>query len=145
MWELLAGHKDSVDYLATRVFVADPKKIEQCLKSLNSLSFKDADLAMATLADYGRWVEGVLRKTLRERPPEEVRYRVLLLLERLEAKNTLPIQQERLRLRRVMEILEQAATPAAHNLLQQIARGATEEELRDEAQAASKRMSSRTP
>ena len=42
--------------------------------------------------------------------------------------------------RRVMEILEQAATPAARDLLSKLAEGGAEEDLRDMAQAAHKRL-----
>jgi len=145
LWTLTAGPRDSVAYLSKKVFVADPKKIEQCIRDLDSRNFKERQVAAATLASYGRWVEGVLRRALQDRPPEEVRQRIVVLLERLEGKNPVTFQQERLRVRRIIEALEQTITPAARALLQNLARGAAEEDLRDMAQAALKRMSSRLP
>jgi hypothetical protein len=145
LWTLVAGRPDSVAYLSRRVFVANPKKIEQCLKDLDSRQFKERAQAMATLAGYGRWVEGLLRKTLKDRPPEEVRQRIMVLLDRLEGKAPVTFQQERLRVRRVIEALEQAATPAARELLQRLADGAAEEDLRDMARAALRRLPLQTP
>ncbi len=144
LWTAVASARDSVAYLSKKVFVADPKKIEQCIKDLDSKKFKERQLAESTLAGYGRWVEGTLRSALKDRPPEEARQRIVLLLERLEGKNadgknSVTFQQERLRMRRIIEILEQAATPAAHDLLQMLASGAAEVELRDMAQAALQR------
>src|SRR5262249_52338026 len=130
-----AAPKDSVAYLSKKVFVTDPKKIEQCLKDLDSKNFKARELASSTLASYGRWVEGVLMKALKDRPPEEVRQRIVMLLDRLEGKNPVTFQQERLRVRRIIEALEQAAPPAARKLLELLAGGAAEEDLRDMAQA----------
>jgi hypothetical protein len=139
LWAMVAGRQDSVAYLSRKVFVADPGKIAQCIKDLDSRQYKERAQAMSTLAGYGRWVEGVLRKTLNDRPPEEVRQRLVQLLDRMEGKNPVTFQQERLRVRRIIEILEQSATPAARTLLRDLAGGAAEEDLRDMAQAALRR------
>jgi WD40 repeat protein len=147
VWTLAAGSKDSVPQLAKKVFLADPKKILQYIKDLDSEKFKEREEAMAALSSYERWVEGVLRKTLETDPPpsEEVRQRIAKLLKRLEGKDAISLQQERLRVRRIIEALEQAATPAARDLLRDLANGAAEEDLRDMAQAAFERLSKRTP
>jgi len=91
VWSLTANGKDSVPYLAKKVFLADPKKIIQYIKDLDSESFKERQIAiMAALSSYERWVEGVLGKTLETEPPpsEEVRQRIGKLLKRLEGKET---------------------------------------------------------
>jgi WD40 repeat protein len=137
LWSLAAAPKDSIGYLSKKVFVADPKKIERCIKDLDSKQIKVRNQASATLANYGRWVEGVLMKTLHDRPPEEVRQRIVLLLDRMEGK--MSFQQERLRARRIIEVLEQTQSPSAFELLQKLAKGAAEQDLRDMARAALRR------
>jgi WD40 repeat protein len=143
LWTMVAGQRDSVKYLSNKVFLADPKKIQQCILDLNSDKFKDRETATATLASYERWVEGVLRKTLENPASEEVRQRVEKLLARLVGKDAISLQQERSRVRRIIEILEQSATDDARKLLQDLARGAAEEDLRDMAQAAVDRLAKR--
>jgi WD40 repeat protein len=147
VWTLMVNDKDSIQYLTKKVFLADPKKIIQYIKDLDSEKFKEREDAMAALSSYERWVEGVLRKTLETDPPpsEEVRQRIAKLLKRLEGKDAISLQQERLRVRRIIEILEQAGTPETRNLLRDLGNGAAEEDLRDMAQAAFERLSKRMP
>lgn len=143
LWTLVAGNKSSTPYLSKKVFLADPKKIHKYINDLNSNIFKEREMATAALASYERWVEGVLRKTLEDPPSEEVRQRVEKLLQRLVGKDAISLQQERLRVRRIIEVLEQSGTAEARALLGQLANGAAEEDLRDMAQAAYDRMGKR--
>jgi WD40 repeat protein len=140
LWAVVTA-ADATEYFKKKVFLADPRKIEQCLKDLNSDKFKDREAATATLASYGRWVEGVLKKTFDNPPSEEVRQRVEKLLLRLSTgKDATTLQQERLRMRRIIEILEQTATPEARGLLVEMSQGAAEDDLRDMAQGAVERL-----
>src|SRR5207249_4335204 len=123
-------------YLSKKVFLTDPKKIKQYLIDLDSDNFKVREKAYSALASYERWIEGVLKDTLLNPPSEEVRQRVELLLKRLKGQDAITLDQERLRARRVIEILEQTNTAASRDLLSGLAAGAAEETLRDMAQAA---------
>jgi WD40 repeat protein len=124
-----------------KIFVEDPSKIKKYVDDLNSDKFKDREAANVALANYGRWVEGVLRKVLENPPSEEVRQRVERLLARLEGKEAISLQQERLRVRRAIEMLEQSGVEESRELLQKLAAGAAEDDLRDMARAAFERVS----
>jgi WD40 repeat protein len=138
MWKL-ACTTDNASYLKQKVFLTDPKKVQKYLEDLNSATFKVREQAMTALAGYERWIEGVLRTALERPPSEEVRQRLELLLGRLTHADSISLEQERLRARRAIDALEQAATPAARDLLQALAAGAAEEDLRDMAKAAAAR------
>jgi WD domain, G-beta repeat len=139
LWTLVAGRNESVPYLTKKVFLTDPVKIQQYIKDLDSKNFKEREQATTMLASYERWVEGVLTRTLENPPSEEVRQRVKNLLSRLVGKDAVSLQQERLRVRRIIEILEQANTPASRKLLDALGKGAAEDDLRDMAKAAFER------
>lgn len=140
MWQL-AAVKDHAKYLGNKVFLADPNKIKQYIRDLDSDNFRDREKATKALASYERWIEGVLKSTLENPPSEEVRQRVEKLLLRLISKDAITLQQERLRLRRAIEAIEQANTPAGRELLQKLAEGAAEEDLRLMAAGAVVRLS----
>jgi WD40 repeat protein len=135
LWTLVSA-KDGASYLSKKVFLADPQKIEQYIKDLNADTFKLREKAFAALASYERWIEGPLQDALKQRTSEEVRQRITLLLQRLVGQEATTLEQERLRVRRVIEILEQTNSPPAHELLRGLAAGAGEADLRDMAQAA---------
>ena len=99
----------------------------------------EREKAFSTLASYERWIEGILKETVKNPPSEEVRQRVVLLLQRLTAKDAITLDQERLRARRVIEVLEQTNTDPARELLRALGGNAAEVELRDMASAALKR------
>ncbi|HYV34340.1 MAG TPA: WD40 repeat domain-containing protein [Gemmataceae bacterium] len=139
MWTM-ASTKDVGNYLSKKVFLTDPKKIKQYIEDLNSNNFKVREKAFAALASYERWIERVLEDTKKNPSSEEVRQRVELLLKRLKGKDAISLEQEHLRARRVIEILEQANTAAAHELLKGMANGAPDDDLRAMAQAAFERV-----
>jgi len=139
LWTLVSA-KDSASYLSRKVFLVDPQKIKQYLLDLNSNTFKVREKAFAALASYERWIEGILKETSKDPPSEEVRQRVAVLLQRLASRDAVTLEQERLRARRVIEILEQTATPAARELLRGLAAGAAEDDLRAMAQAVLERV-----
>ena len=69
--------------------------------------------------------------------------RVEQLFDRLTAQGALPLEQERIRVQRVMLILEQVGSPAAVEVLQKLVRGAPERYLQIEAQMALSRLANR--
>ena len=114
LWTLVAGAAEVLPLLETqkRVFLVDPEHIQKLLRDLNDNKFATRERAHGELAKYGRWIEGVLDVARKNPPSEEVRRRVEKLLARLQVPGSLSLQQERLRARRLMEVLEQCATPA---------------------------------
>jgi WD40 repeat protein len=147
LWRMVCGGKHSAPYLSKKVFLSDPRKIEQYIKDLNDNKFAVRQRASEALGSYGRWIEGVLREAIKSPPSDEVRRRLQVLLKALDSKEdgrpSITLEQERLRARRVMEILEQTATPPARELLASIAREGAEPDLRDAAAAALRRLSLR--
>jgi len=142
LWSLVAGAGDAVPLLETqkRVFLVDPEHIHKLLRDLNDNKFAVRERAHGELAKYGRWIEGVLDVARKNPPSEEVRRRVEKLLARLQVPGSLSLIQERLRARRLMEVLEQSDVPAARELLQKLASQAAEADLRAEAQASLARL-----
>jgi WD40 repeat protein len=141
LWNLVHA-KDSADYLHKKVFLVDPKRVKQYISELDSDTFRVREKAFSTLASYGRWIEDTLKETVKQPPSEEVRQRVVLLLQRLQGSDAITLEQERLRARRVIEVLEQTATPVAFDLLSQLSAAAPETDLREMAQKAMERATS---
>jgi len=140
LWTMAAGGKVSAPYLTKKVFLADPKKIAQYIADLNDNKFAVRERASAALAGYGRWIEGVLKDAAKNPPSDEVRRRVDRLLAALKGST---LDQERLRARRVIEVLEQANTPEAQALLRSLSLEAAEEDLRQTAAGALARLTAK--
>lgn len=145
LWNLVASAKESIPFLGPQLFLVDPQRIKQFLEDLNDSKFLVRERASTELAKYGRWIEGVLREAMKKPKSEEVRRRLGRLTEKLEVPGSLTLDQERLRLRRVMLILEQDASAPARKILQDLVRGAPEEDLRQEAQTSLDRLARRSP
>jgi len=143
LWNLAAAAKESVPFLGKQVFLVDPARIQQLLKDLNHNKYPVRENASSELGKYGRWIEGVLREALKRPESEEVRRRIERLLSQLQVPGSLSLDQERLRLRRVMLILEQVGGAVARKSLEDLVRGAPEEAFRLEAQASLERMNRR--
>jgi hypothetical protein len=140
LWTMAAGAKDSVPSLAKKVYLTDPNKVAQFIKDLNDNKFSVRERASAALGSYGRWIQGVLEAAGKNPPSDEVRRRVDRLLTALTKEGGVTLDQERLRVRRVIEVLEQANTPDARTLLEAMSREAAEEDLRQTAAGALTRL-----
>jgi WD40 repeat protein len=106
------------DRLKPRPAPPDSKHLEQLVAQLDSDSFAEREKATQELAEAGAAAEDVLRKALERDPTTEVRVRVRELLERITKNGVAP---ERLRALRAIEVLERIGTPAAKQLLQDLA------------------------
>jgi hypothetical protein len=95
---------------------------------------------VTALRKYGKWIQGRLEHELENPESLESRRHLQDLLDRLKADGSLSLVQERLRARRTLEVLEQTGTPEARKVLQRLAEGAPEEDLRKEAQATLTRL-----
>jgi hypothetical protein len=100
----------------------------------------EREQAIRELERLGELAEPALRKALEGQPSLEVRRRVEGLLQKLDGPVTLP---QHLRSLRAIEVLEHIGTPAAQQVLAQLAKGATAAHLTREAQAAVARLEGR--
>ena len=139
VWEMTASAKESSPFLAGQLYLVDPKHLDQLFADLNNDRFEIRDKASFEIAQKGIWMKGRLLDAVKDPASDEVRLRVEQLLDKVNDPKV-PLDQERLRVRRVIMALEQIGDPAATGVLQKIARGAPERFLQDEAQTALDRL-----
>lgn len=118
----------------------DPRKIEQLLNDLEDKRFDVRRHAGDELEKLADQAEPFLRKRLAGNPPLEVQQRIDQVLTKISAPTTAP---EKLRAMRAVELLETVGTPEAIELLQQLARGAAEARLTQDAREAVERLTRR--
>jgi hypothetical protein len=143
LWILVAGPKQSVPFLQEHlgpVASADPQRIAQWIADLDSKRFTVREQATAELEKLEELAEPALRQRLAEKPPDEVRRRIIQLLARVKA--TIPCG-ERLRTLRSIEALEQIGTPEARQALERLAKGATAARETQAAKASLQRLAKR--
>lgn len=141
----LAAHPDeAVPMLARRQRPApafDPRAVVRWVAELDSDRFADRERASRELARLGEMAAPALRRALTETTSAEVRRRAEDLLNRHANPGRLPA--ERLREIRAVEVLERAGTPAAARLIADLAGGAAEARLTQEAIASRARLARR--
>ncbi len=138
LWGLVVHGATSVPYLGKQLYLIDPTRIDQLFKDLGDKSFNVRLKASKELERYGRWMEGRFKEALVNPPDLEVQRRIEQMLAKLTG--GLTIEQERIRVRRVMLILEQLGTPEARQVLQSLVDGAPEVELQGEAKLSLERL-----
>jgi hypothetical protein len=117
-------------------------KVPQLITQLDDEEFQVRERASRELFALGRDVEPALAKALLATKSAEARARIRSILERLnkgEGK-----AKSLLRSLRILEVLEDIGTPAARTLLEAVAGGDPDAEVRLEAQAALKRLAERS-
>jgi RNA polymerase sigma factor (sigma-70 family) len=142
LWQLAADPDATTTLLRQRLKpapVADAAQLGRLIKELESGKFTVRERAGAELARLGEMAEPALRKVVEGKPSEELRRRVLKLLERLEG---VPAP-EQLRALRAVELLERIGTPEARRELERLAGGAPEARLTRVARAALERLAVR--
>jgi WD40 repeat protein len=110
---------------------ADPKAFERWVADLDSDSFATREKASRELENAGEAARPALDRALAGRPSPEVRRRLKELLRRLRSEQDL--SGSVLRQLRAVEALEQAATPEARRLLEELAEGRSDARLTREA------------
>jgi WD40 repeat protein len=138
LWMLVAGSGQAVPFLAGHLraaATADPIRLEQWLRDLDSQEFTTREAAVRELEKFGEVVEPSLHQVLRGKPSLEVRRRVEGLLARLEE-----WPPERLRDLRAVEALEHIGAPDAQQVLRTLADGAPTARLTREAKASLQRI-----
>jgi hypothetical protein len=112
----------------------DGKRIAQLLRDLESEQFAVREKATRELEEIGDAVEPALRKAMANKPTAELRKRLALLLEKVDA------ARGRLRALRCIEMLEHLNTPAAQEVLRSLAAGAPDAWLTRQAKASLGRL-----
>jgi hypothetical protein len=116
----------------------DPGQVRRLIAELDDDEFRVRDKAARELANLGLAVRPALLKALQETTSAEVGYRLRGLLARL----ALPSSDE-LRAMRAVEVLERIGDAQARQALKVLTRGAPDEGVRKDAQAALKRLARR--
>jgi hypothetical protein len=140
---LAARPAEAVPFLKERIrpaAVPDGRAVARLLKDLGSPAYVVREKAMKELERLHRAVEPDLVAALRGDPPPEVQQRLAMLLGRVKQPSRDP---ERRRTLRAIEALELAGTREARQVLRALARGAAEDEITWQAQAALRRLERR--
>ena len=113
----------------------DAKRIDACLRDLDSDEFEVRKRATRDLEQLGDQVVPALERCLAGRPSLEVRKRVEQVLEKALAPNP-----QRLRQSRALEALERMGGDGARRLIEALAKGDPDARLTRDARAALLRM-----
>jgi hypothetical protein len=140
LWRCIASSKQAVPHLTKYLHTDDPERIKKLFKDLDSGHYPTRLSAQNELAKKGRWMEGRYEAAIADPPSLEYMRRVEVLKEKLNAQDSPSIARERLRVRRIMMLCEQVASPEAIAALQRLADRGPEEELRAEARASLGRL-----
>jgi hypothetical protein len=157
LWAALAGDDAGAAYAALADLAAAPDRavalvrrelkparaaptdgqLDRTFADLDSEDFATRVKASRRLAEFGELAVPGVRKRLGQAVTLEVRRRAQEFLDRFDPPNPSP---ERLRQLRAVELLEGIATPAARDVLSELAKGAAEAPLSREAAAALERL-----
>jgi RNA polymerase sigma factor (sigma-70 family) len=123
IWRLAGVPEQSVPFLEEKLRTVppqDPKLVAKLIAELDSDKFTVRENAMKELPRHGRKAMQAVKDALAANPPLEVRLRLEALQPKLSNYCTTP---EETLAPRVIEILEQCATPAARRLVEALANG----------------------
>jgi RNA polymerase sigma factor (sigma-70 family) len=157
LWAALAGSEAQPAYAAMADLAAAPDRavallrrelkpapaaptdadLDRAFADLDSEDFATREKASRRLAEFGELAAPGVRKRLAKTESAEVRRRALDFLGRFDPATLKP---DRLRQMRAVELLEGIGTPAARDVLSELAKGAAEAPLSREAAAALERL-----
>jgi hypothetical protein len=140
LWTAIAGAKEAVPFLGAQLYLLDPVRVDRLFADLNSEQYKIRTDATKELEKYGIWMKGRLLAMHKNPPTLEVQRRVDQMLSKLDVPGSLSIEQERLRVRRVMLVMEQVGDTEAVAILTKLATGAPETDLQQEAKGSLERL-----
>jgi WD40 repeat protein len=160
LWKVLAGEEACLAYRAMSALTAKPgqtmpflqehmkpyvgvdaHRIARLIAELDDDKFAVRERATDDLGKLGQLAGPALRKALAGTPTPEARGRIDRILKKQNGLDTWG--QERLRLLRVIALLERIGTPEARQLLSGLAKGSPEVELMDEARFSLVRLSAK--
>lgn len=142
IWLLIDGGDAATAFLRERLRPsdsADRRQIARWIEQLDHPQFVIRERATAALAKVADQAEDDLRSTMPRATPE-ARDRIRRILDGVHESTQTP---ERLRVVRVLEVLEGQASPAARELLGELSRGAPQAFLTREAQDSMRRLEQR--
>jgi WD40 repeat protein len=142
IWRLADNPEQGVPLLydgLKPVLGVDAQRIERLIAQLDHNRFIMREKASAALQSLGNLAEPALRRAMAKKNNPEVARRVEELLSRLKT-NPRSAEQEQLRRLRALTALEQSATAEARKVLREVERGAADEELRQAARDALRRL-----
>jgi len=137
---LEASPEEAVGLLRERLKpaeAADAKRIDGLIARLDADDFAEREKATRELGKLGVQAQGALRKAAKAPPSAEVARRIADLLQKIEGGNQ---SGEALRQTRALEVLEAVGTPQAKDLLGELAKGAPDVPLTQEAKASLERL-----
>jgi WD40 repeat protein len=140
LWQLIATGKEAAPFLGSQIYLLDPNKVDKLFADLNSEKYKIRTDATKELEKYGIWMKGRLQQMHKNPPTLEVQRRIDQMLAKLDVPGSLSIEQERLRVRRVMLALEQLGGTEAEAILDKLIAGAPEADLQQDARASRERL-----
>jgi WD40 repeat protein len=136
---LVADPREAVALLDKRLTAVPPvgvRKVERLVRDLDDDSFEVREDASRRLGELKEVARDALVSALAKGPGAEPRRRMQQLLDALDA----PLDGERLRLLRAVEVLEAISTPEARRMLKRLAAGEPRAPLTREAKAALGRL-----
>jgi WD40 repeat protein len=142
-WELVAAAEQAVPFVEGHLKRAAPvsrDQVNRLIADLDSKRFATREKATRELHALGEAAEPALRQALAARPGSETRRRIEKLLAGLDWSSS----PDRLRLLRVVGVLEQVGTQAARRVLARVAAATPEDRLAREAKGALERLTKRT-
>jgi WD40 repeat protein len=120
----------------------DATMIDKMIVELDHEEFARREQASKFLAEVGKAAGPALTKALATQPSSEKKRRLMELLEALKPAGPTP---EMVRPTRALEVLERLGTPAARQLLEELAKGDKDAQLTQDAKATLKRLAATTP
>jgi hypothetical protein len=121
--------------------IADEERVRRLIADLDSEQFTARERAFHELERSGDNVEPALRRAVKKASSLEVRRRIEALLDQLRGPPRNPNLRRSLR---AVEVLERIHSPESRPLLQELASGAPEARLTQEAKASLKRLATRS-
>jgi WD40 repeat protein len=142
LWKLAAGNKEGFALLRSRLNPVSRAKVDQMIADLDSKKFAIRTKANKDLLDCSgtMGIRVCLREAYQSAKTLEAKLRLEKILSRIDGPGALTIEQERILLARVMEVCEQAATPEALKLLEDLNQSALGPELATHARVALERL-----
>jgi hypothetical protein len=143
VWTLIANPQASVSFLKDHLRPAvnpDTKRIDKLIAELDGDHFAVRDMARRELEKLGELAGPQISKALANKPTLEQRRRLDYLLAEIERQN---LSTTRLRQIRAMEVLEHFSTAEVRDLLKNLAAGAPEARLTQDARLSLERLESR--
>jgi RNA polymerase sigma factor (sigma-70 family) len=145
IWSWAASPGQAVPFLKDRLSIGAESKgrIPHLIGALDDDAFAVREKAAADLKKLGPAAGPALRQAMRSQPSPEVRRRVEQLLADIDRPRGDGPSRESVQATRTLEALEYMATPAAHQLLQDLAKQALDARVASEAKLAAERLTKR--